>query len=155
MLHICYSYMTLLQSHSHTVTQSCVMIKDSRRFLKNNIIQYICYDLSLKLSYASLPVWKLHSCSDITSQLYKPTFYSNHLSLTIQTSYIIPLNQVGKIVCSAIVITRGFPIGFRILSLPRNKKNPPYSKTVKTIRSGLCFFLFSFSFLFIFYLFYF
>ena len=32
------------------------------------------------LSYASPPVWKLHPCSDITSQLYKPIFYGSHLS---------------------------------------------------------------------------
>ena len=34
----------------------------------------------LKMSYAIPPTWKLHSCSDINSKLYKPTFHSSHLS---------------------------------------------------------------------------
>ena len=40
---------------------------------------------SQKLLYASPPIQKLHSHSDITSQLYKPAFYSSHLSRN--TSY--------------------------------------------------------------------
>ena len=47
----------------------------------------------------------------------------------MQTSCTMPLNQIGKIVCSAIVITKGFPIRSRILFLLRSKKNPPCSKT--------------------------
>ena len=34
----------------------------------------------------SLLIWKLHPHSDITSQLYKPTFYSGHLSYNMSYS---------------------------------------------------------------------
>ena len=34
----------------------------------------------LALSYTILLIWKLHLHSNITSQLYKPTFYGSHLS---------------------------------------------------------------------------
>ena len=40
----------------------------------------------------------------------------------------MPLNWVGGIVYSTTAITRDSPIRSRILSLPRNKKNPPHSK---------------------------
>ena len=36
--------------------------------------------LFVQMSYAILPTWKLHFCSDINSELYKPTFHGGHLS---------------------------------------------------------------------------
>jgi len=39
----------------------------------------------LKMSYAIPPTWKLHSCGDINSKLYKPVFHGGHLSRN--TSY--------------------------------------------------------------------
>ena len=41
----------------------------------------------------------------------------------------MPLNYVGRIVRSAITITRSSPIRSRILSLSGNKENPPHFKT--------------------------
>ena len=32
------------------------------------------------VSYASLPIWKLYSCSDIISKSYKSAFHSGYLS---------------------------------------------------------------------------
>ena len=37
------------------------------------------------MSYASLPIWKLHPHSDIISKLYKPAFHNSYLSCN--TSY--------------------------------------------------------------------
>ena len=34
----------------------------------------------VSMSYASPPIWKLHPCGDIISELYKPTFHSGHFS---------------------------------------------------------------------------
>ena len=39
-----------------------------------------------KVSYASQPIWKVHSCSDIISKLYKPAFHSSYLSCNIPYS---------------------------------------------------------------------
>jgi len=36
-------------SHCHTVTQSCVMMKDGRRFWKDDIIQYINLKINIWL----------------------------------------------------------------------------------------------------------
>ena len=41
------------------------------------IEEYVLYG---HVSYASPPIWKLHPHGDIISQLYKPAFYSSHLS---------------------------------------------------------------------------
>ena len=41
----------------------------------------------------------------------------------------MPLNKVEGIMFCTITITRSFLIGFRILSLLKNKASPPYSKT--------------------------
>ena len=43
-------------SHSHTVTQSCVMMKNSKRFQKDNIIQYVLYILILRQIYIEISI---------------------------------------------------------------------------------------------------
>ena len=40
------------------------------------------------MSYASLPIWKLHSYSNIISKLYNPAFHSSHLSCNISYSSV-------------------------------------------------------------------
>ena len=62
-----------------------VRVKDNELHLFSFPFIFLVLDLELVVSYASPPIWKLHSCSEIISKLYKPAFHSSHLSCN--TSY--------------------------------------------------------------------
>ena len=38
---------------------------------------------SVRMSYASPLIWKLHPCGEVTSKIYKPAFHGSHLSRNI------------------------------------------------------------------------
>ena len=47
---------------------------------QKNQLEWLVLAKFVVMSYASPPIWKLHSCGEFTSKSYKPTFHSGHLS---------------------------------------------------------------------------
>jgi len=85
-----------------------------------SLLVLYCGNLSKVLSYASPSVQKLHLCSDITSQLYKPAFYSSHLSRNIFYKWCcnhpgIPSSMAEILLFDLVFYNRVTPVSVSIL----------------------------------------